>query len=108
MREIILIEVTCPDRAVAMAIAEAALDRRLVACANIPGTVESLYRWHGAVERAEEVTLALKTRAELFEAVAEIVQALHPYETPAILALPVAAATEAARDWVFAETERAK
>ena len=61
--------VTCPDRDVAGKIAKATLSERLVACANIFGTVSSIYHWKGAIESEEEVPLLLKTRAEHFDAV---------------------------------------
>ncbi|MFO1105393.1 MAG: divalent-cation tolerance protein CutA [Amaricoccus sp.] len=98
------IHIPCPDRATAEAIAQALLERRLVACANIGGPMASLYRWNGAIERAEEVPLALKTRSELFEAVAEAAAALHPYDLPAIHAVEAVAATDAYFSWILSET----
>lgn len=101
--EILTVEINCPDAAVATTIAEALLARRLVAAANIHPPVASLYRWRGRVERAQEVPLVLKTRAAHLPALAEAVRALHPWQTPAILARP-AIATEDYRAWVLAET----
>ena len=77
--------------------------RRLAACANVHAPVDSLYHWKGQVERAREVPLTLKARAEHFEALAAAVRALHPYEVPSVLAWPTAA-TEDYRAWVLAET----
>ena len=99
--------INCPDGAVADAIAADLLARRLVACANRYPEIASRYHWKGQVEGATEVPLLLKTRAELFDAVAAAVRALHPYETPAVYAVEVVAATEEYRDWVLAETEPA-
>ncbi len=87
----IAIEVTCPDAATAREIADALLGRRLAACCTVGAPVESRYRWNGALERACEVPLTVKTRSELFEDVADAIGTLHPYETPAILGVPLRA-----------------
>jgi periplasmic divalent cation tolerance protein len=101
---ILSVEINCPDLATARSIADALVARRLAACANIGAPIESLYRWKGRVERAAEVPLTLKTAADRFPALAEAARALHPYETPSILAHPVAAVTDDYRAWVIAET----
>ena len=99
--------INCPDRATAEKIAEAAVDKRLGACANLWGGVRSVYRWKGAVERADEVALLLKTRAAHFEAVAALVKSLHPYETPSIVATELVAIDRAYADWLAEETGEA-
>ncbi|WP_182086651.1 divalent-cation tolerance protein CutA [Aureimonas sp. ME7] len=76
--------VSCPDGATAREIADALLGKRLAACCQIGAPIESRYRWNGAIERAGEVPLLVKTWPELFGAVAETIRLLHPYETPAI------------------------
>jgi periplasmic divalent cation tolerance protein len=101
---IVTVEINCPDAATAAAIAEAVIGRRLAAGASIQPPVASLYRWRGRVVRAGEVPLTLRTRADLFPALAEVARALHPYETPAIVARAVTDATDDYRAWVVAET----
>jgi periplasmic divalent cation tolerance protein len=96
--------VTCPDRAVADAIGRACVEERLAACANIGGEVCSIYRWRGAVEEASEIQLLLKTRESLFDALAERIRALHPYETPCIIATEIVAIDAAYAAWLDAET----
>lgn len=96
--------VNCPDRAVAERIADACVARRLAACANIFSPVSSLYRWKGAVERAEEVPLLLKTRASLFDALCAVIKPLHPYETPSIVATAIVHADRTYGDWLDQET----
>lgn len=107
MTPLILIEISCPDAETATRIGAALIDRRLAACVHVGAPFRSRYRWQGAVEEAEEVPLSAVTRADLFEAAAEAARALHPYETPGILALPLAAATPDYAAWVRAETEGA-
>ena len=104
MTDIVTVEINCPDAGTAATIAEALVARRLAAAANIHPEVASLYRWRGRLERASEVPLVLKTRAALFPALAAAARALHPYETPSILARPIAAATDDYRAWIAAST----
>src|ERR1700726_4898762 len=79
----------------------------LAACVNIlPGMI-SVYRWQGAVERAEEAVMIVKTRTSLAEAVRASVKATHPYDTPSIVVLPVESVDERYFAWILAETEPA-
>ncbi|WP_163272192.1 divalent-cation tolerance protein CutA [Chelativorans alearense] len=96
--------VNCPDRETAGRIADACIEKRLVACASIFAAVESRYRWRGAVETAQEVPLLLKTRAEHFEAVCATVRPLHPYDTPSIVATAIGDIDQRYADWLRKET----
>lgn len=96
--------VNCPDRATAGTIADALVGEKLAACANILSPIESVYRWRGAVERADEVPLVLKTRAALFDALCARVKALHPYEIPSIAAVELPLVDKACAAWLAAET----
>jgi len=78
--------VNCPDGQSATRIAEALVDERLVACANILPAMDSIYRWQGKVERAQEVPLMLKSRRALFDVLSARVRELHPYDVPSIVA----------------------
>ncbi|HSM41615.1 MAG TPA: divalent-cation tolerance protein CutA [Afifellaceae bacterium] len=104
---IIDIWINCPDETVARRIAEDLIDKRLAACANLYPAIRSVYRWQGAIERESEVPLLVKTRADLFDAVATAVGAIHPYETPSIIGLEIAHVNADYRDWVVAETGKA-
>jgi periplasmic divalent cation tolerance protein len=97
------IRINCPDRPTAMRIAERLLETRLAPVANIGSAVDSIYRWRGAVERASEVTLTVRTRAELFDAIAAEAAALHPYRVPSIIATEFATSAAYA-DWIATET----
>ena len=96
--------INCPDRAIAERIAEAAVDDRLAACANVFPQISSIYRWKGAVEQADEIPLLLKARAAHFEAVVELARSIHPYETPSIVATELVAIDAGYADWLAAET----
>jgi periplasmic divalent cation tolerance protein len=107
MVQVIEVQITCPDQAVAEAIGNQLVALRLAACANIHAPVKSTYHWQGKVETAHEVPLVLKTREDLFDELCNAVRGMHPYDTPAILGLPVAYCNEDFAAWVAAETRQA-
>ena len=72
-------------------IGRALVERGLAACVNVVPGLVSIYRWQGQLESQEERLLLIKTRAERFEALREALVALHPYEVPEVVALPIAA-----------------
>lgn len=99
---------TCGSEEEAKRIARALVEQRLAACVNVVSPVRSVYRWKGAIEEAEEWLLLIKTRRDLFEKLEERLRALHSYDTPEIVALPMVAGAAAYLDWIDAETaERA-
>lgn len=104
MATILEITVNCPSKDVAEEIATETLAARLVAAANILGPVESLYRWKGETTRARETVLKLKTRPDLYPAVAELVAAVHPYEVPSILGRHIELVGHKYAAWVEAAT----
>lgn len=90
------------DAAEAERIAETVVTERLAACANILGSCRSIYRWNGAIERAEEVPALFKTARP--DALMARIAALHSYDVPAIVVWPVAAAWPDYAAWVTAES----
>jgi periplasmic divalent cation tolerance protein len=94
---------TCPDLDSARAIASAALQARLAACANITPRVISLFHWDDAVEEDTEVHLLLKTRAPLVDELCRLVADEHPYNLPVITWEEVHTTPEAAA-WLAEET----
>lgn len=97
------VSVTCPDVETAGEIAQAALQARLVACANILPRVESHFWWEGRLTQDTEVMLVLKsTEAHRAQLVALIGQ-IHPYDLPAIT-WSVQGAPDAVVEWISVET----
>ena len=83
-------------------LAEMLVGARLAACVQILPGVESVYRWEGEVRREPEVLLLAKTTAGRSPAIEREVRALHSYETPEIIALPVVAASAPYLEWLVA------
>jgi periplasmic divalent cation tolerance protein len=95
-----VILVTAPDLKTARALAKAALSARLIACANLVPKIESHYRWQGKIESGAEVLLILKTQKSKLAALEKLVLALHPYDTPEYLVLPVNAGSIKYLEWL--------
>lgn len=94
---------TWPDVATAEAAARAALEQRLIACANIVSGAQSLYRWEGALRRDAEVVMFAKTTQRATAAAIAALQQEHPYDLPCIVAWPLQATLPAFESWVDSE-----
>lgn len=101
--DVLLVLCNTPDAGCARTIARALVERRLAACVNVLSPCQSVYRWQGDIEEAEEVPLLIKTTLQAYPALETTLHALHPYDTPEIIALPLAAGLPAYLGWVQAE-----
>ena len=95
---------TAPDREQAAVWARTFVEERLAACVNLVPGLHSIYRWEGEVEEAQEVLLVAKTSEARCDALASRLEALHPYELPELVVLPVAGGSERYLAWVLAES----
>lgn len=103
-----LVYMTSGDKAEARRIGRMLVDGRLAACVNIIDGMESLYRWEGAVQQDREVVLIAKTTAERLPALIEKVRALHSYECPCIVSLPIEDGNPAFLQWIASEVDPGK
>jgi periplasmic divalent cation tolerance protein len=81
---------TCPDAETAGWIARALVEEGLAACVNVLPPMRSLYKWKGRIEDASEQLLLVKSTVARFPALRARIRALHPYELPEIVAVPIA------------------
>lgn len=95
---------TCPDTETAQRIADVLVEERLAACVHVLPGLRSVYRWQGAIERADEVLLVIKTVRERLEPLTARVACLHPYELPELVAVEIAGGLAAYLDWVAEQT----
>ena len=95
---------TCPDAEVAHRIADTLVEERLAACVSVLPGLRSVYRWQGAIERADEVLLLIKTTGERVEPLTARVASLHPYELPELVSVEVAGGLAAYLQWVEEQT----
>ncbi|HWQ90207.1 MAG TPA: divalent-cation tolerance protein CutA [Clostridia bacterium] len=96
--------VTAPDLKTARRLAQAALQARLTACANLIPKLESHYTWQGKIETSSEVLLIFKTRATLLDRLQKLILAKHPYDTPEFIALPVTRGSKDYLNWIEQST----
>lgn len=101
----LLVLVTAPGLKVARALAKAALEQRLVACANLIPKVESHYWWQGKLESSAEVLIVFKTTRTKIKGLESLVPATHPYDTPEFIVLPITTGNKRYLDWVDASVE---
>lgn len=96
----IIVLTTTSSREEAEKIAHALLAERIIACANIIGPVHSLFWWQNKIDTAQEHLILMKTKKELFAKLAEKVKAIHSYQTPEIIALPMVEGFEPYIEWL--------
>lgn len=98
----LLFYIPCPDKATAEKIARILLEEKLIGCANILPGMESTYWWQGKLETSSEHILLLKTlkTSDAQKIIENRVSQLHPYDTPCILSLPVAAINAPYLSWL--------
>jgi periplasmic divalent cation tolerance protein len=106
MTDCILILVTAGSEPEAETIAKTLVEERLVACVNIVSSIRSIYRWEGKIADDREWLLIMKTPASHFAAVESRVKALHSYQMPEVIAVPIQAGSEAYLRWIREETVR--
>jgi periplasmic divalent cation tolerance protein len=100
-----IVLVTAPDLKTARVLARAALEARLVACANLVTGIESHYWWQGKLESSAEVLIVFKTRKSRMAALEKLILANHPYDTPEFLSLPLTAGSRKYLDWAGASVK---
>ena len=92
--------VTCSSRTEAQKVAKVVLMKKLAACVNIVNGLESHYWWRGKLESARECLLLIKTTRERTGAITSTVKAMHSYEVPEIIFLPVLAGERRYLGWL--------
>jgi periplasmic divalent cation tolerance protein len=102
--EYLQVQTTTDSRAEAVELAQAAVEARLAACAQVAGPIASTYWWEGGVERAEEWLLILKLPADRYDELAEMLTERHSYDEPEIVATPIVAGSAAYLSWLEDET----
>lgn len=104
MEEFVVVYVTTSSLEEGRAIGRHLVEERLAACVNLLPGMESIYRWQGGIETAQETVLIAKTRAVLVDQLNARVRELHSYDCPCVVALPIAAGNPAYLRWIGAET----
>lgn len=101
MKNIELILCTCPTEKDAKNIAHALVEAQLAACINLLPNVTSVYRWQGEVVSDDEIQLLIKTCADNFVKISEVIKSLHPYDVPEIISLNIQQADKQYSHWIM-------
>jgi periplasmic divalent cation tolerance protein len=106
MDRVMLVLSTCPDEESARRIAAALVGERLAACVNRVSGLQSTYFWDGRLQDEPEILLIIKTTAGRLAALEARLKALHPYELPELVAIPVEGGNERYLHWVRMGVEK--
>ena len=103
MSELLVVLMTAGSQEEAEQVAQALVAEMLAACVNVIPGVTSIYKWEGVVQRDQEWLLVAKSRRDVLDALVRRVQALHSYDVPEIIALPVVGGSDAYLRWMDRE-----
>jgi periplasmic divalent cation tolerance protein len=98
--KILLALSTFPDAEIARRISNQLVSDRLAACANILPAIESIYRWKGNIESGNETLVLFKVSEDRQSAFQDKLRALHPYDVPEIIFVPIASGLPEYLQWV--------
>lgn len=101
----IVVFMTAANGEEATRLAEMLVGAHLAACVQILPEIESVYRWQGKIERQAEILLLAKTTRAKFADLEREVRALHSYDTPEIIAVPVEMGSAAYLQWLIKATD---
>ncbi|GAK61435.1 divalent-cation tolerance protein cutA [Candidatus Vecturithrix granuli] len=104
--EYILIFITTGSVQEAEMIARTLVEKKLAACGNIVPAIRSVFWWQGNLENEQEALLILKSRSVLLSDIITVVKALHSYDEPEIIAMPIFAGSESYLAWIEKETQQ--
>jgi len=102
--EVFFIYTTLPDTDAASAFGKALVERKLAACVNIFPGMTSIYEWQGNIQTDSETAMIIKTSRTVLDEAMTVAKDLHPYETPALLILPVTGGNADYLKWVADQT----
>ena len=99
------IYMTVGSKEEARKIGKALVTARLAACVNILDQMNSFYMWDGEIQDDTEVVMIAKTTEERVPDLIEKVKALHSYDCPCMVSLPVAGGHQPFLDWIAEEVK---
>jgi periplasmic divalent cation tolerance protein len=104
MADVLMVYVTCKDKAEAQKIAAHVIGSRLAACANIFAPHSAVYEWKGEIQHEEETAMILKTSADKLGALKEAVIEMHSYDNPCVVAIDICDGAAPFMQWIIEQT----
>lgn len=98
---------TTAEKKDAEMLARAALERRVAACVQIQGPIDSRYWWNNRIESASEWAVVIKTLADRYEALEALILELHPYDQPEIIATAIVGISPGYLKWLSEQVQAA-
>jgi periplasmic divalent cation tolerance protein len=102
----LVVFITASDKRQALKIGKEAVQERLAACVNVIPSIRSIYRWNGKVIVGQETLVMLKTTEDRYCALERLILALHSYQVPEVIALPIKRGSRQYLGWVLSETNK--
>lgn len=99
----LIVQTTVETKQNGQNLANILLEKRLVACAQLSGPIESRYWWRDVIEQAEEYILTVKTFSSMYDRVETAIRTNHSYEVPEIIAIKMAKVSDSYLDWLKRE-----
>jgi periplasmic divalent cation tolerance protein len=106
MTEFLQITTTTETRQDAERIAAELVSRQLAGCVQVSGPIASTYRWQGKTETSEEWMCTIKTAGEKLEAIRQLIDEIHPYDVPELIATPIVDGSETYLNWLREQVPR--
>ena len=103
--DIIVIYCTVPKKKLAQDITKVLMKHKLAACVSMIDRIESVFSWDGEVCKEKEVLMMIKTRRANYGKVKLVIEDMHSYSVPEIIALPIVDCSEDYLKWLIKETE---
>ena len=103
--DIIVINCTVPDKKIAKDITKILMKHKLAACINFVENVRSIFSWDGEICEEKEILMIIKTRRANYGKIKLVIEDVHPYSVPEIIALPIIDCSEDYLKWLVKETE---
>lgn len=103
--DIIVVYCTVPKKKIANDITKVLMKHKLVACVSMVENVKSVFSWDGEICEEKEVLMMIKTRRANYGKVKLVIEDMHPYSVPEIIALPIVDCSEDYLKWLVKETE---
>ena len=103
--DIIVIYCTVPNKKIAKDITKIIMKHKLAACVSMIENVKSVFSWDGEICEEKEILLIIKTRRTNYGKVKLVIEDVHPYSVPEIIALPIVDCSEDYLKWLVKETE---
>jgi periplasmic divalent cation tolerance protein len=80
------------------------VEEHLAACVNVLPPMTSIYSWKGSIEKSDERQVVIKTSSVRVRELETRIKALHPYDVPEFVVIPILEGSHDYLSWVSENT----